>query len=69
MVRILLVLVFLAVAAFCAFGFAASFEPLERGRQLVWRIVYGAGVFASLTSAGWTLFGRRQRDELDVDGH
>ena len=64
-VRIVLIPVFLAVAACCAFGFAATFEPLERGQQIAWRIVHGAGVLLSLIGAAWTLTRARGREDPD----
>jgi hypothetical protein len=35
------VIVLMAIAAYCAYGFAATFEPLESGTPWVWRIGYG----------------------------
>lgn len=39
--RIVLLLPLLAVLAFCGFGFLATFEPLDEGTQLTWRLIYG----------------------------
>ena len=39
--RIVVVVLLLAVVAFCAVGFLATFEPLDRKTQLAWRIGYG----------------------------
>ena len=62
-VRILLAVAFLAVATFCVFGFVASFEPLERSRQIAWRAVHGAGASVSLLGVAWVLCWRRRRGE------
>ena len=48
-------LVFLGVAAFCVFGFAATFEPLEQGQQFMWRTAYGAAGLASIACVVWIL--------------
>jgi len=48
-----------ALAAFCFFGFLATFEPLEADRAMTWRLVYGAvGGSAVL---GVLVLGRRFR--------
>lgn len=49
--RIVVVIVLLAVAAFCVFGFAATFEPMDSGRPLAWRIGYGVVGVACLMGA------------------
>jgi hypothetical protein len=51
--------VLVLVLAFCLFGFLATFEPLEDGRALTWRLVYG-GVGA-LSVLGIALLGARFR--------
>lgn len=51
----LLRLILLGVAAFCAFGFAATLEPIERGQQLMWRTAYGVVGVASIACMAWTL--------------
>ena len=60
--KCIVILAALVVAAFCIFGFAATFEPLDRGQQLTGRAVYGAGFLASIVVVAWTLVkGRRAR--------
>ena len=44
--RILLALVLLAVTAFCAFGFLATYAPVEGAR--VWRTGYGTAIAGCL---------------------
>jgi len=41
----------LGVAAFCTFGFLASFEPIDAGEAIKWRIGYALGFLASVTGA------------------
>ena len=43
--RVVLALGLLALAAFCAFGFLATYEPMDGG-ALGWRIGYGAALAA-----------------------
>ena len=45
--RALGVLMVLGVAAFCTFGFLATFEPLNDGEAIKWRIGYAFGFLAS----------------------
>ena len=52
-------LVLVVVLAFCLYGILATFEPLEEGRALTWRLVYG-GVGA-LSVLGIALLGARFR--------
>jgi len=56
---LLAALVLTTVLSFCFFGFLATFEPLEEGRALTWRLVYG-GVGA-LAVLGIALLGARFR--------
>lgn len=58
----ILALACFVLAAFCVFGFLASFEPLGRSAQLMWRIVYGVGVFASLAGVVCIATSRRRED-------
>jgi hypothetical protein len=44
--RVLLALILVALAAFCAFGFLATFEPVDGA--LGWRVGYGVAIFACL---------------------
>src|SRR5262245_29217222 len=39
--QILITMVLLAILAFCAFGFLATFEYAEQARRLPWQIGYG----------------------------
>lgn len=50
-VRILGGLVLLAVAAFCGFGFLASFEPVELATQWTFRIIYTLAGLGALGGA------------------
>ena len=46
----------LAVAAFCAFGFLATFEPLPPAVQWTWRGIYiliGLACLAGAVRLGW----------------
>jgi len=52
-------LVLTTVLAFCFFGFLATYEPLEEGRALTWRLVYGA--VGGLSVLGIALLGARFR--------
>jgi hypothetical protein len=49
--RAVLAAVLLGVASFCAFGFAATFEPLEGHNVLAWRLGYGGGALLALLGA------------------
>jgi hypothetical protein len=53
--NVLRFLALLVVAAFCAFGFLASFEPVDGASA--WRIGYGLGLLGCLL--GGILLGRR----------
>ena len=50
--RVLLALVLLAIAAFCSFGFLATYEAVDGA--LRWRIGYSAAIIACLYGA-WRL--------------
>lgn len=41
--RAVLTVVLLAILAFCAFGFLASYEEAEPSRRLPWQLGYGTG--------------------------
>ncbi len=60
-VKSCLVLSLMTVAAFCAFGFVATFEPIERGLQIMWRALYTTGALASLAGVGWVLTSGRRK--------
>ncbi len=59
-VRLLLALVLLALVAFCAFGFLATFEPLDRSTQVTWRLIHGFGGGLCLLGAGWLAWPRKR---------
>jgi hypothetical protein len=52
-VRIAALMLLLTVAGFCIFGFLATFEPVDRSTQVLWRIIYGAVILACLAQALW----------------
>lgn len=60
LIRIILALVLIAVLLFCAYGFLATFEPLERSVQITWRIVYGGVGSACIGGAAWLVFAKRR---------
>ena len=39
--RVLLPLPLLGVLVFCLYGFTTTFEPMDSGTQLTWRLIYG----------------------------
>lgn len=51
--RIVTVVFLLIVAGFCAFGFLATFEPLEGAAPILLRVVYGVAVIACLAQIVW----------------
>jgi hypothetical protein len=56
----ILLVILLGIAAFCAFGFAATFEPLERSQRLMWRTAYGIIGVAATGGVVWALVKRRR---------
>jgi len=58
--RMLVALLSLLLGAFCVVGLLATAEPLDSDVRLLWRLVYGIGLAASL----WTLARalRKRRD-------
>ncbi len=46
--RVLLPVPLFCALAACLYGFTTTFEPMEPGRQLTWRIVYASGSLSSL---------------------
>lgn len=46
--RVLLPVPLFCALAVCLYGFTTTFEPMEPGRQLTWRIVYASGSLLSL---------------------
>ncbi|NQU49730.1 MAG: hypothetical protein HQ519_13850 [Planctomycetes bacterium] len=66
--KFLLLLVLLGVAAFCGFGFAATFEPIEQSQQLMWRTTYGIVGLAAIACVTWILVkGGRNRSFKERD--
>jgi hypothetical protein len=58
LVRILAVLILLVIAAFCAFGFMATFEP---NGFLALRSIYAASGVLCLLGAGWLVIAKRPK--------
>lgn len=59
--RILIAIALLVVAAYCVFGFLATFEPNDPMRQLAWRVVYALIGATCAVYAGWLLISRPAR--------
>ena len=60
--RILVALFLFVFLGFCIFGFIATFEPMDLGRQLIWRLFYGgAGLAAAIGIVALVLI-RRTRN-------
>jgi len=55
-IRLLAAMFLLAAAAFCVFGFLATFEPPG---WLTLRIIYAAAGLAAVGGAAWIVRGRR----------
>ncbi len=55
-------LLLLGAAAFCGFGLAATYEPMDD--PLPWRIGYGAGAFVCAAAALRVLRGRSSADSI-----
>jgi hypothetical protein len=60
-IEVAFALVLLMLAAFCAFGFLATFEPNDPAIAMRWRIGYGFVGFACLGGAAWLLFSSIRR--------
>jgi len=58
--KVFLSLVLLALLAFCVFGFAATFEPMEPSTQIVGRLIYA--VLAAAAAGGLMLVVRRAKE-------
>ena len=43
----------MAVAAFCLFGFVATFEPMPHLQQWIWRAIYAMAGTTSLFTICW----------------
>jgi len=48
--RVIRAICLLTILLFCVFGFLATFEPLEGGKHLLWRIGYGLGGVACIVA-------------------
>jgi hypothetical protein len=57
--RIGAMVILLAVLAFCAFGFSATFEPMDTTKQWTWRAVYGLVGLACLGAFVWAVRPRK----------
>lgn len=55
--RLVAAVVLLVIAAFCAFGFMATFESPD---FLVWRIGYATVVVLCLAGIAWTLLAKQR---------
>lgn len=42
LIRALAAVLLTLVAAFCVFGFLATYEPMPRSSQIVYRVLYGS---------------------------
>lgn len=51
--RLVLSLPLMAIAGFCLFGFVATFEPMPRVEQWIWRGVYLGIGSAAMITIGW----------------
>jgi len=63
LIRILALMLLLPVAFFCAFGFAASFEPGDF--HVVWRVLYAVVFLASLAGAARLAFVKRDTSNVN----
>ena len=58
--RILAALACLGLAAVCAVGLAATFEPLDIDTQRTWRLIWGAGLVVMLSASALLIPRRRE---------
>lgn len=58
--KIVLVLLCFGLVVGCGYGLIATFEPMDSGEQLMWRVIYGIGTVLGLGGAVWAL--RQQED-------
>ena len=56
--RLLASLPLMGVAAFCLFGFLATFEPMPAMQQWIWRGIYSLAGLVSLLVIIWLWLGR-----------
>jgi hypothetical protein len=52
-------LALLIVAAYCLFGIAATFEPMDPTKQWTWRIVYAIVGLGCLATIAWNAWRRK----------
>ena len=60
-VSLMLAVMLLGIAAFCVFGFLATFEPTSRN-VVAWQVGYGATAFATVLGAGFLAWPAQSRD-------
>jgi hypothetical protein len=63
--RALAAIIVVAIAAFCVFGFMATYEPLDPGAQITWRIIYGAIGGICAVAAVWSCYRAEKVREAD----
>jgi hypothetical protein len=56
--RVAMMVILLALIAYCIFGFVATFEPMDPAKAMTWRIIYGLGAMASVTAVAWNIRAR-----------
>jgi hypothetical protein len=49
----------LGLAAYCIFGFVATFEPMEPSKQITWRVIYVVAALASIAAVAWNIRTRK----------
>jgi hypothetical protein len=59
--RLVLSLPLMAVAGYCLFGFVATFEPMPRVEQWIWRGAYSGAGAAALIAICWIWLKPRSR--------
>jgi hypothetical protein len=58
-VRVAMMVILLALIAFCIFGFVATFEPMDPAKAMTWRIIYGVAALASIVAVAWNIRPRK----------
>ena len=61
LIRIVAALPFFALACFCLFGFAASFEPGDN--HVIWRVLYAVVFLACISALGRLVLVKRQKSD------
>jgi hypothetical protein len=64
--RLVLSVPLMAVVAFCLFGFMATFEPMPRVPQLVWRGVHALAGSAAFVTICWMWLRPRGRCNSNI---